>query len=254
VSFPTPQRLRVNAPPHAHCGTPRTIAFSHGVFNSWDREPYYTHANNATDATTRLTTLSSNLFVNNYHSSWPIDHDDGSNAYLVQGNFLLWGGSKQYLGFDKHMVGNAYVYADYAPVTLPAVRALGLPSGDITKYGVGSQGGLRNGWGVCAMAYGTSDFVAPLIDVWRSNTCILQSSAKAFDFNGCHPSTPADGNIPLLSGNTYLTGDNSYSMKCGGSTWTLAQAQAAGVDVGSTVGPTPALADLVSLGHTMLAF
>jgi hypothetical protein len=104
------------------------------------------------------------------------------------------------------------------------------------------------------MAYGTSDFVAPLIDIWRNNTCIVQSSAKAFDFNACHPGTPTDGNIPLLSSNTYLSGEGSYSLKCGGSTWMLAQAQAAGVDVGSTIGPLPALADLVALGHAMLGF
>ena len=77
--------------------------------------------------------------MNNYRSSWPIDNDDGSNGcerggalgawlldrntcrsafhflrrYIESNNFLLWGGSKQYLGFNKHMLSNIYVYADY---------------------------------------------------------------------------------------------------------------------------------------------
>lgn len=53
--------------------------------------------------------------------------------------------------------------------------------------------GAGNGWGVCAMAYGTHAFTAPLIDLWEGNTCIAQSSEKFFDFNGCNVGNPTDG-------------------------------------------------------------
>ena len=31
---------------------------------------------------------------NNYHSTWPIDHDDGSCYYHDHHNFLIYGGAK----------------------------------------------------------------------------------------------------------------------------------------------------------------
>lgn len=72
--------------------------------------------------------------------------------------------------------------------------------------------------------------------------------------SGCHPSTPNDGNIPLLSSNTFATGDGQYALNCGGSTWTLAQAQAAGVDTGSVMAPVPTNAQLADMAHALLDF
>ena len=66
-------------------------------FNSWDREPYYFNPNCPTDATPLPIVIHQNLFMNNYHFSSPIDNDDGSNNYIETQNFLLWGGSKDYL-------------------------------------------------------------------------------------------------------------------------------------------------------------
>lgn len=97
---------------------------------------------------------------------------------------MPWGGSKQYLGFAKTAANNVYVYADYSPALSPAAvaaRAATAPAAAAVaaaKYGVD----VANGWGVCAMAYGTSSFGGDLRDVWVNNTCIVASSGHIFDF------------------------------------------------------------------------
>lgn len=77
----------------------------------------------------------------------------------------------------------------------PEVLAMRLPSTLAGPYHRLTRGPARpgNGWGVCAMAYGTHAFTAPLIDLWENNTCITQSSEKFFDFNGCDAADPTDG-------------------------------------------------------------
>lgn len=63
------------------------------------------------------------------------------------------------------------------------------------------------------------------------------------------------GNIPDLARNTYLSVDGGYSLHCGSSdVWTLPQAQAVGVDVGSSASVVPTVDALVALGHAQLGF
>lgn len=245
------------------------------MVNSWDREPYGWRAWQqplaARDVDPLVSVEEGNLFINNYHSSWPIDHDDGSNGWLDRGNFLLWGGSKQYLGFNKAQVDNVYVYADYTPALLalqrgiiapeadPALAALAslsrdMEGGDGSVGGPEGRGSLGNGWGVCAMAYGTWSFPPEYRDTWQGNVCMCSSGAKFFDFNSCHPQTPADGNIPTLSGNTYASDDGVYALKCADATWTLAAAQAHGVDAASTLRGPYSVAEIVKMGHQVLGF
>ena len=202
------------------------------------------------------------------------------------------------------MLSNVYVYADYrcviasrnsyfdmaillacfftfdSPAKSPEVEAMRLPALLAGPYDSKQRHriGSGNGWGVCAMAYGTHAFTSPLIDLWQNNTCIAQSSQKFFDFNGCDASHPTDGmcsnyskifqlichsssafvlsgNIPDLSGNTYLSLDGGYSMKCDAShIWTLSEAQAVGVDTGSVASVAPSVDALVALGHAQLGF
>jgi hypothetical protein len=225
-----------------------------GAFNSWDRIPYSWRAWNASALDPLVTNIHSNFVLTNYHQSWPLDHDDGSNAYNDTSNFLVWGGSKQYLGFAKRSAGNAYIYADYTPAAVALANLGGMGAGAAAALEAKYGGRVGNGWGTCAMAYGTASFQPPLADTWEGNTCIVAASAHIFDFNGCHPATPNDGNIPALTGNTYATGDGAYALKCGGETWTLAQAQAAGVDVGSSLVPVPSNDAILALGHQLLGF
>ena len=55
-----------------------------------------------------------NFFINNYHSSWIIDHDDGSCYYTDTYNFLVYGGYKNYLGHSKTVTNNIYIYSEAA--------------------------------------------------------------------------------------------------------------------------------------------
>ena len=71
----------------------------------------------------------------------------------------------------------------------------------------------------------------------------------------CNTTHPLDGTIPYpLTGNTYLSGDGGYEMRCKDETWDLAQAQARGVDVGSSAAMLPTVEELVALGHATLGF
>ena len=57
-----------------------------------------------------------------------------------------------------------------------------------------------------------------------------------------------------MASNTYLSPNADYRMHCRDTTWTLAQAQALGVDVGSTVGALPTVDALVAMAHDRLQF
>ena len=166
-------------------------------------------------------------------------HDDGSNGFVDTFNFLPWSGTKNYLGFGKSSFSNYFLYSDYAPQKLAAV---------------GEGNGEGNGWNACSMSYGTQKLPTNLTDVWQGNTCICGKGSSFFSFNGCDAAAPLDGNAPLFSDNTYASDDNTYVMKCGASTWTLAQAQAMGVDVGSTLVPVPSTDAIIAAGRALLQF
>jgi hypothetical protein len=147
----------------------------------------------------------------------------------------------------------------------PAVRALGLSLGEDTaamraKYprelSSKKKSGLTNGVGTCAAT------IAPwasaqlgLADQFRNNTCIASSSANFFEwYNPCNSSSPTDGSMWLLSGNSYMSQDGGYHNRCNNSDWSLAEAQAKGVDVGSSNATLPTIDELVALGHALLEF
>ena len=85
----------------------------HGPFNSWDRQPYLTELDSSDESpslTPAESNITNNFFINNYHSTWPIDHDDGSCYYTDTYNFLVYGGYKNFLGHSKTVTKNLYVY------------------------------------------------------------------------------------------------------------------------------------------------
>jgi hypothetical protein len=212
----------------------------HGAINSWDREPYAWRPWDPTNVTPLPMLETRNFIINNYNGVWGLCHDDGSNGYTDTFNFLPWSGTKNYLGFNKTSVGNYFLYSDYSPRALAATAA-----GELTE---------GNGWNACAMSYGTNALPTDLADVWTGNTCICASSSRFFDFNGCNDKAPLDGNSPLFSKNVYASDDNNYQMKCGAQTWSLAQAQALGVDVGSVLVPVPSTAAIIAAARDLLQF
>ena len=52
----------------------------------------------------------------------------------------------------------------------------------------------------------------------------------------------------------YFTGDGSYYNRCNESSWDLTEAQARGVDAGSTVATLPTVDEIVALAHAILGF
>jgi hypothetical protein len=172
---------------------------------------------------------------------WSLCHDDGSFAYVDTYNFLPWSGTKNYLGFNKTSIGNMFVYSDYSPALL---------SREVSPHTVG----LGNGWDACAMSYGTHALPPELADKWSRNTCITRSSSAFFSFNGCNDANPNDGGIPLFSSNSYFSDDGGWEMTCGKTKWNLSQAQALGVDAGSTAGLAPGTADIIQQGRALLQF
>jgi len=58
----------------------------------------------------------------------------------------------------------------------------------------------------------------------------------------------------LMSDNIYRSSDASYVNHCHNQAWSLAEAQALGVDVGSVLAGLPSTSELVAMGHAMLGF
>jgi hypothetical protein len=81
---------------------------------------------------------------------------------------------------------------------------------------------------------GQAAWGAALADVYANNTCLLGATTAPYLFGACDAAAPgADGRVPRASGNTFLTPAGGYTLACGGQLLDLAQAQAAGYDVGS---------------------
>ena len=142
------------------------------------------------------------------------------------------------MGFNKTSFGNYYLYSDYSPQRLAS------------SAGIDDE----NGWNACAMSYGTAALPEDLVDVWQGNTCICAQGSRFFSFDGCNEAAPLDGNSPLFSNNVYSSDDGTYSMTCGKATWSLSEAQAHGVDVGSVLVPVPSTDEVVAAARALLQF
>jgi hypothetical protein len=85
----------------------------HGPINSWDRQVYLQQRSDGTDSIIQEESyITHNFIINNYHAVWPIDHDDGSQYFTDTRNFMVYGGSKNFLGNSVASENNYYVMAD----------------------------------------------------------------------------------------------------------------------------------------------
>jgi hypothetical protein len=91
-------------------------------------------------------------------------------------------------------------------------------------------------------------------DAWVDNACIAAAPASFFRFFACNASAPLGGSIPApLGGNRYFSPGAAYELRCGAAVWGLADAQARGVDVGSSLHALPTTADLLVMLEELLA-
>ena len=154
------------------------------------------------------------------------------------------------MGYNKHFINNTFVFADYTPsFGLTAQKFLG----EKRREKIG------NGYGVCATSIASYPWgdagVTGHQEQWWNNTCITASDAQYFEWYECNATHPLNGEIPYpLKSNRYMSTTAAYRMQCKDVTWTLEQAQAAGVDMGSTVETLPTVAQLVQMGHDVLQF
>ena len=114
---------------------------------------------------------------------------------------------------------------------------------------------------VCACAASIASYpwgedgVSGRQEQWFGNTCIAGDPSHFFTWYECNATHPRDGTIPFpLRDNTYLSATGGYAMDCHGERWNLTQAQAMGVDEGSTTGPLPTAGEVVAMGRALLQF
>lgn len=118
------------------------------------RAPYITTLRNGTPSTVPAWNLiTSNFIIANYNPSLAIDNDDGSSWYRHEGNFIVYGqaGYKSDFGaHNMHASGNYYAYVDVAWGGWPSIDGmfvnnsviLGRWTDSYFGYGYGSDCGL----------------------------------------------------------------------------------------------------------------
>ena len=88
------------------------IDFS-GPINTWDRAPYVTLRGSTPgkpSATPAWKYIQNNFLING--GNWPLDHDDGSRFIVDRHNVVVYGGTKNYHGYDKKYHNNLFIRPD----------------------------------------------------------------------------------------------------------------------------------------------
>ena len=207
----------------------------HGTFNSWDRQPYLTKVQDGQTpslipATSNITR---NFLINNYHSTWPIDHDDGSCYYYDTYNYLVYGGYKNYLGHSKTVTNNTYVYPD----AIHSAKQTYLRYPFCANHDGATLTDLPSGWD----------------EVWAYNTCII-GNPDIYSFGTCSLDAKNDslGLVPKTYDNTFYAPKKEIYIRCGSANLTLQQYQQMGFDNGSTVNDIVNTATVIGWGKQLL--
>ena len=113
-----------------------------------------------------------NFLVNG--GNWPLDHDDGSRFIIDRHNVVVYGGTKNYHGYEKQYYGNLFIRPD---------------------IGCGNTNCGEND---------ASGVTAPkaLSENWFNNTCITAGSPYG---GACDKPDPASSTSMQYAGNTFLT-------------------------------------------------
>ena len=135
-----------------------------------------------------------NFFIANYHSTWPIDHDDGSCYYTDAYNFLVYGGYKNYLGHSKTATNNIYVYPD-------AVHSYGNDVGELGKF-------LTKPWCQNSDGAALTDLPSGWGEVWTNNTCVITSS-QIYNNDRCDPTRVRLKDLVPFTANNHFYAVNS---------------------------------------------
>ena len=211
----------------------------HGPFNSWDRQPYITTVNDGmtpslTPATSNMTR---NFFINNYHSTFPIDHDDGSCYYYDSFNVLVYGGYKNYLGHTKTVKNNVYIYPDAKHELISNTANPQITMVFCASHNGASTGSLASGWG----------------ETWANNICII-GNPNVYHFETCSPFRSNDGLVPFTANNSFYAPNQYIYIMCGGEQLSLSEYQSMGYDIGSEVYDVVDYDTIINWGKQILNF
>ena len=219
----------------------------HGPINSWDRVPFKTSVGDPADAAGVRPALSSitRNFVINYGSAglgttggvWNLDHDDGSAWYADSYNFLVYAGTKNYLGDSKRFFGNLIVHPDAGYSSTPYCHH------ECSDWFAAGTSWRPDGG---AMAWG---------EYWQNNTCIMQKAGDSPVAIDGLDGTKLAATSPILGGNNYYLrgGAADYAPLGSGGNFSFADMQASGNEVGSRVLKTPpATQDIINMGRDLL--
>ena len=195
-----------------------------GPINTFDRNPYITKVQDGMNPSLLIaqSTITRSFVINNYHSTWPLDHDDGTCYYFDTYNFLVYGGFKNYLGHSKVVEKNVYIYPDADHISDKLGVYVSFPY-CITNLNPSRTGDFQSGWG----------------EVWANNICVV-GNPNVYYFVECDPIDPEDL-IPFTANNKFYAPNEYIYIRCGDKNLTLEEFQNVGYDIGSTVeGPVDA--------------
>ena len=165
----------------------------HGNFNSWDRQPYMTTVKDGktTSVNPAESFITQNLIVGNYHSVWPIDHDDGSCYYTDRNNVIVYGGFKNLAGHSKVTANNLYIYPDAPRNSVYSTD----------PHCASSYSGVRDpldgsGWD----------------DTWGDNVCVI-GNPDVYRFTSCNLYDNA-GIVPMTFNNVFYAPNATIFIGC----------------------------------------
>jgi hypothetical protein len=138
----------------------------HGMFNSWDRQPFlYTDSKGQSQTSPKVHQIHNNFCFNkNYatngvtRSGYCVDYDDGSSQYNATNNVFLYGGFKIRDGVNRSHDSNLVINAHLADPQVAGFDSTRLTNNIVVMSGGGFYGCVGDAFGQGTYASGNSFF------------------------------------------------------------------------------------------------
>ncbi|KAK8812318.1 hypothetical protein WA158_007552 [Blastocystis sp. Blastoise] len=205
----------------------------HGCINTWDRMPFSTvKKDGSVSITPDVTYTTENFFIGNYHSIWPLDHDDGSCYYEDSDNILVYGGFKNYLGHSKKATRNVYIYPDAKKADWDVPTSYTYARNNLKKIGWDSEPHCLNNYGSVLNKSGWNH-------VWTENICIMKTP-EVYHFDNCGKDN-YEKMQPFTDHNEIYSplGREGSVISCSGNKWTFDDLAELGMDKNTNFHPAP---------------